>query len=60
MAEGDMMPMGHSHKKKPLSRQEIERRRKIFRQVPNLQRRSEEAAQVDQARAEDLLDDHVF
>jgi len=61
MAEGDMMPSGgSSRRKKPLSRREIERRRSIFRQVPNLQKKSEAAAKEDSEAAEDLLDEHLF
>ena len=56
-----MMPSGgSSRRKKPLSRREIERRRSIFRQVPNLQKKSEAAAKEDSEAAEDLLDEHLF
>ncbi len=60
MAVGDIMPGGGSHRKRPISRREIERRRQLFKQVPRLQKETENAAKEDLEAAEELLDTHLF
>lgn len=54
------MPIRGSRRKKPVSKKEIERRKAMFLKVPDLQKKSEDAAEKDQKEAEELLDEHLF